>query len=180
MAQIMRACVLVLAGWIVGAHTALAQDSARLAEQDVKAGLVYHFLRYTEWPDGDDGPMVVCTFGRVVLGGRLEPMEGRTVNHRRIEVRGATAETLQDCAVVVVDAEARALWPDLRARLNGVDVLTVSDFDGFAAAGGMVEFARVNRRIDLRINVRALNEAGLVVQDRMLRLAGVSNSGGGQ
>lgn len=156
------------------ASPALAQQNLRLAEQDIKAGLLYNFLRYTQWPAPASASMVVCIYGGDPFNGRLTSLAGRTVNQRTIEVRSVRADAEIDaCSLLYVNADERAAWPRLRARLVQRHVLTVSDFDGFARSGGMIEFTRVNNRIGVAINVGAAQGADLLVQDRLLRLADV-------
>jgi hypothetical protein len=153
---------------------ALAQGGLRLAEQDIKAGLLYNFLRYTQWPEPSrpDQPAVVCIYGRDPFGGRLSGLAGRTVNQRTIEVRSVRNNSDFDaCSLLVLNAEEREQWPQLRNYLSRRNVLTVSDYDTFTMAGGMIEFTRVNSRIGVRINIEAVKAADLAVQDRLLRLA---------
>jgi hypothetical protein len=151
-----------------------AQDSVRLAEQDIKAGLLYNFLRYTEWPPRTSEAIVVCVYGGDPFSGRLTPMSGRTVNRQPIRIRFIDAQQeVEGCSMLFVNAAERADWPGLRAYLARRNVLTVSDYEGFARSGGMIEFTRANNRVGMRINVRAAQAANLVVQDRLLRLASV-------
>jgi hypothetical protein len=168
--------LLALAFFAVSTPPAAGQDSLRLAEQDIKAGLLYNFLRYTQWPASGrgDSSMVVCLYGGDPFEGRLSAMAGRTVNQRTIELRAIGADRdLDQCALVFISAAERADWPRLRSYLARRSVLTVSDYDGFARSGGMLEFARVNNRIGVRVNVEAARAANLTVQDRLLRLASV-------
>jgi len=175
------ACGLIALLLVGSSSASLAepQHNLQLAEQDIKAALLYNFLRYTQWPHppAPGGAVLVCLWGRDPFDGRLAPMAGRTVNQRRIEVRPVRAEgELDTCALLFVNAEERANWPRLRTYLARRSVLTVSDYDGFARAGGMLEFAEVRNRIALRINVAAAEMADLQVQDRLLRLASVVES----
>jgi hypothetical protein len=150
-----------------------AQENLRLVEQDIKAGLLYNFLRYTQWPGAaPTASALVCVYGRDPFAGRLQPMAGRTVNQRTIEIRAVrSVPELDACSLLFIDAEARERWPALRDHLAGRAVLTVSDFSGFADSGGMIEFTRIDNRIGMRINTEAVGAARLVVQDRLLRLA---------
>ncbi len=158
--------------WMLAATPAHAQQSVRLVEQDIKAALLYNFLLYTEWPAPQQNNVVVCVYGRDPFSGRLASMVGRTVNQRPIEVRSvAEIADTDTCALLFVNAEERPHWPQLHAHLEHASVLTVSDYDGFAAAGGMIEFTRANSRIAMRINRRAVTAGNLVVEDRLLRLA---------
>jgi hypothetical protein len=164
---------------LLGADGAAAQDTRRLAEQDIKAGLLYNFLRYTEWPAAAQAGATidVCLYGGDPFEGRLAPMAGRTVNQRVITIRNVRgAASLNSCALVFLNARERAAWPELRAELARRSVLTVSDYEGFARAGGMLEFTRVRNRVGVAVNVEAANAAHLQVQDRLLRLATIVSS----
>lgn len=174
--QFLHAAAALLVLSVSAPATATAQDNLRLVEQDIKAGLLYNFLRYTDWGASlnRSSRIVVCTFGADAFDGRLSRMAGRTVNQRTIEVRAArTSADLNMCAMVFINADSRADWPALRTQLAGRSILTVSDFDGFTRSGGMIEFTRINSRVGVRVNVDAVEAADLAVQDRLLRLATV-------
>jgi hypothetical protein len=164
---------------LLAVDSAAAQDSRRLAEQDIKAGLLYNFLRYTEWPaTAQPGATInVCLYGGDPFEGGLAPMAGRTVNQRVIAIRNIrTGGELNACALVFVNARERAAWPRLRAELSRRSILTVSDYEGFARAGGMLEFTRVRNRVGVAVNVNAASAVDLHVQDRLLRLATIVSS----
>ena len=56
-------------------------------------------------------------------------------------------------------------------------MLTVSDYEGFAKSGGMIEFTEIDKRISVRINADAIAKANLSVQDRLQKLANATPSG---
>jgi hypothetical protein len=174
-------CVVLVCVMVLGVDAAGAQDGRRLAEQDIKAGLLYNFLRYTDWPATAQRAVTidVCLYGGDPFEGRLAPMAGRTVNQRVIAIRTVrTSAELGACALVFVNARERSAWPRLRAELSRRSVLTVSDYEGFARAGGMLEFTRVRNRVGVAVNVEAASAANLRVQDRLLRLAAIVSSEG--
>lgn len=185
MAILTRYALLLSILWLA-ALPARAQDSLQLQEQEIKAGLLYNFLKYTEWPasrvSNANAPMDVCIFGADPFDGYLKPMAGRTVNQRNITLR--RIEKLVDaaaCHLLFVSATERDRWPDIYAVLKDKSVLTVSDFPGFAASGGMLEFGRRDNHIQVLLNIEALRGGGLRVQDRLIRLVTVlSAQGGGQ
>lgn len=152
---------------------AYGQDNIRLVEQEIKAGLLYNFLKYTQWPaEHANREAVVCLIGGDPFGGRLQPLAGRTVNQHNIEIRNlANTQEIDACSLLYVHANLKPNWPQLQKALAGKDVLTVSDFDGFAQSGGMIEFTKNDNRIGVKINVDAVTAAHLTVQSRLLRLA---------
>jgi len=167
-----------LIGLIVAAAIALpvyAAENLQLVEQQIKAGLLYNFLKYTEWPE-DQAPMsreaVVCLLGGDPFGGHLQPMAGRTVNQQVIGIKSVPeVAEIENCSLLVVHSDQQSNWPNLQRMLAGHSVLTVSDMPGFATSGGMIEFTRTDNRIGVTINTDTVTAAHLVVQERLLRLA---------
>ena len=88
---------------------ARADDGVQLVEQKIKAGLVYNFLKYTDWPPSRmadaSSPMTVCIFGDDPFDGYLQPMAGRTVNQRSIVLRTIHAPNeMASCHLLFVTA----------------------------------------------------------------------------
>jgi hypothetical protein len=163
---------------------ARAQENLQLVEQEIKAGLLYNFLKYTAWPQdrapAPNAPIIVCLLGGDPFAGRLQPMAGRTVNQRTIQLRNLQmVEDAEPCSLLFVHADEKPQWGQLSLSLAARPMLTVSDFPGFADAGGMIEFTRAGNRIGVKINAGAVAAAHLQVEDRLLRLANPVRGGTG-
>ena len=50
-------------------------------------------------------------------------------------------------------------------------MLTVSDMEGFAEAGGVIGLMKTDEKIRFEINLLAAKDAGLVINSRLLNLA---------
>ncbi len=173
---------LVVFSCILLAPHAYAQDMLVLHEQEIRAGLIYNFLKYTEWPPdrlAKDASMTVCIFGSDPFDGYLKPMAGRTVNQRSIAIRQVKKmEDTQSCHLLYVNAKVKEQWQELRSFLSGKSVLTVSDFKDFSKQGGMIEFGRKDNHIDALLNIDTIAASQLRVQDRLLRLVSVVHGEG--
>lgn len=172
--KICRGMVLLL---LMGAPAMqAAAETLQLQEQEIKAGLLYNFLKYTEWP-ALSSSLVVCVYGEDPFGGYLQPINGRSVNQHEIALRAvhAVGET-GACQLLFVNAAEKEHWPELQRFLFGKPVLTVSDFEGFAGSGGMIEFGRKNDHISVELNIEAVTAAHLQVGDRLLKLVTVVHS----
>ena len=130
-----------------------------LSESQVKAAFLYNFARFTEWPPARSGAFDICILGSDPFGAALAPYEGRIVAGREVRLRRRIGvDEAASCSILyVASSEARRLVPILRA-VAGMPVLTVSDIDGFADAGGMIELLAVDDRIRFDVN---LDSAGL-------------------
>ncbi|MCE3232207.1 MAG: YfiR family protein [Rickettsiaceae bacterium] len=156
-----------------------AKEPLRLYEQEIKSGLLYNFLKYTNWPGSDSqSNSVVCIFGNDPFGGYLDPMGGRSVNKRVIVIRKINSlPESADCHVVFVNSEEAKRWPSLLEFLQDKPVLTVSDFEGFINSGGMIEFNKKDNRIVVEMNIDAVKKVNLTVQDRLLKLVTIKHGG---
>jgi hypothetical protein len=62
---------------------------------------------------------------------------------------------------------------EIVAALHGTPTLTLSDLEGFAARGGMVDFSGTVPNIRFEICVSRASAAGLTVSSRLLAVAHV-------
>ncbi len=154
-------------------------------EYQVKAVFLFNFSHFVEWPAQAFGaatqPFAVCIVGADPFGSRLdEAVHGEQIGQHSLVVRrlrniGEAAE----CQILFFPhSEAAQLRPAL-AELDHRGVLTVSDVDGAAESGVMIQFATENNRIRLRINVEAARAAGLTISSKLLRPAEIVGTAGG-
>lgn len=161
---------------------AQAEDAAalQLYEQKIKAGLIYNFLKYTEWPpekmSKDTPSVVICILGaHDPFNGYLEPIEERTVNQHPIRLRHVFGtEDTAACHLLFISEIEREHWSQLRRALADKNILTVGDFDGFANDGGMIQFGNKDNHIYVELNVNAISSAHLTIYNNLRRLARTS------
>ena len=170
---------LLLTGLLCPSADARSSANIQLNARKIEAGLIYNFLKYTNWPTSSfpeyADEIVVCLFGGDPFDGHLDPLEGRTAQQRVITVRKIyQIEQLDACHLVYIPKNRQSDLPRILGRLRNRTVLTVSNIPNFAMHGGMVEFyTGKDQRIHLNINAAAVNSANLRIQDRMVKLAGV-------
>ena len=163
---------------LFAAQSVAAADGVQLYEKKIQSGLIYNFLKYTEWPKtigSEDTPFRVCIFGESdPFEGHLNPISGRTAQQRKILLQYiSTPNNIGDCHLLVVDSRESGKMLQLLGYLKDKSILTISDMEGFAKAGGMIEFAKKNGHIAVNINKSAVDDAHLKINDRMLSLAEV-------
>jgi hypothetical protein len=161
---------------LLGSLNAKAQ-AAPSREYQVKAVFLFNFTQFVDWPPAafaeDTTPLVIGVLGDDPFGRYLDDIiRGEQVNNRRLTVqRYRRPEDLKACQVLFVSrSEDRNLDQEL-AALKGMDVLTVSDADGFAARGGMIQLITENGKIRLKINVGAAKASSLIISSKLLRSA---------
>lgn len=186
--------ILCIAMCALSAQSCADENVVPLYEQKIKAGLVYNLLKYTQWPTtfaaqssetktpdhNGAAKLQVCLFGADPFDGYLSPLEGRTAQQAQIVITTLSeiAQT-EHCRVVIIHRSQAQQLEQLLQFLHGKNVLTISDIVQFAEQGGMVELARQDEKISLRINKHALNSTKLTLDPRMLNLAKIVPGKGG-
>ena len=146
-----------------------------VSEAVVKAGFVYNFAKFTDWPPSAlsaNGAVQLCLTGGDPLGAVAGAIEGRTLQGHAVAVRrGVRTDELRGCHIVyMTDGDDRRQSDALRA-LRGLPVLTISDSDGFSEVGGMIGLVAVGDRIQFEVNAEVAQAAGLKISSQLLRLA---------
>jgi hypothetical protein len=164
---VLRAWTTLLVCLAVSAATPHAQEVS--TEYRVKAGFLYHFVKYVEWPAGSQGPLTICVAGRNPLGTVLEEtVKGESVGGRPLAVR-VILEPEPGCDVVFVPSGS-ATSAYLRAAA-GMPTLTVGETSAFADMGGMITFVVDRGKVRFLINREAAERAQLRLSSRLLRLS---------
>jgi hypothetical protein len=169
--------ICVTAAVLASAEGILGQDAPQaVAEHDVKAAYLYNFARFVTWPvdvPAASEPFRLCVVADgQMLDAVVETMAGETINGRSVETpTPQTPDEARTCQMLFL---GRAAGERARTLLGGVrdsPVLTVGDFEGFVAQGGVIELVREQNRIRFDINSRNAARARLVISARLLRVA---------
>lgn len=176
-----RAAAIACTAAAAMATAAHADPAVRPAtpEYALKAAFLFQFTRFVEWPAEafarPDAPFVIGIVGSDPFGAALDDMvAGETVRRRALVVRRfESGDDLGGCHILFISRSEAARIPALAKALRGRRTLTVADGGEFANGHGTIGFDIVDRRIRLRINLAAAEEAGLTISSKLLRQADV-------
>lgn len=145
------------------------------SEQVLKAGFVFNFAKFTDWPAGAvaaNAPLQLCLAGGEAPTAFARAVEGRAVQGHLLVLRRTTKlEELRQCHIVYLsDLEERKLTDSLRV-IRRLPILTISDSDGFVELGGMIGLVAEADRLQFEVNADAAQAAGLKISSQLLRLA---------
>jgi hypothetical protein len=148
-------------------------------EYQVQAVFLFNFSRFVEWPatvfSTPDEPFVIGVLGEDPFGARLdEAVRDEKFNGHPLTVRRfRSISEVDNCQILFIDrSEIGRLGPIL-AALDHRSTLTVSQAEGAAQRGVMIQFANENNRIRLRINVEHARASGLTISSKLLRPADI-------
>lgn len=177
--------------WVsVGVANAAEIDKTMAA--GVMAAYLRHIAALTSWPGDDvavaDQPLRIGVVGRDPNGvmtpirARTGSGEGLLAQDRRIQLldlQGAGGDSvraqLASCALLFLSEGAEADWQRLRPVVGALPIVTVSEMEGFADQGGMIEYfvERRSGKVRMKVNLPAVRAAGVTLSARFLALNSV-------
>jgi hypothetical protein len=168
------AAVLCLFVWLC-AYELWAQSAAE-QEQSIKAGFIYNFALFAQWPEkafkDSSSPLALCIAGDRITVEAFEPLTTKKIFDRPVTVHAfGDNATRQPCHIIYINSTNKAEAADLLRRVSRPGVLTIGDLDGFCRLGGIINFYRENNKLRFEINTDAAGRAGLKLSSQLLKLA---------
>jgi hypothetical protein len=163
--------------------SAVAQQS----EYTIKAVFLEHFTRFVEWPESfkiadTSDPFYVAVIGENPFGSILDQIYAdQKIRNRNVEILYiSTPDEIIDCHILFISSSNKEILPEILSRTRNKPILTVSDTNGFAKDGVLINFYLTGGKIKFEINEKAVHESGLVMSYRLLNLARIVNQGSGR
>jgi len=159
---------------------AQAADSADASEYLIKAGFIYNFAKFVEWPSTafsqPDSPITIGVLGTDPFGSVLDRLvEDKKIGPRGFVVKrykwGKDLKDLKECKILFVSASEKAHIDEIVQAVKGLPILMVGETPGFAERGGIIRFTLEDNRVRFEINVDAAHQADLNISSRLLTLA---------
>ena len=155
----------------------LAQPTAS-DEYLLKAAFLYNFAKFVEWPEKTfaDGhaPLMLCVLGQDPFGPALDALTEKSIKGRPLRIaRLSQPSGAGDCHILFIDRTELPHAPAILPALNGKAILTVCDDERCAQQGLMINLRTVNDKIQMEINVEAIQRTPLKVSSQLIKLAQV-------
>jgi len=154
-------------------------ESPRTSEYRLKAGFLFNFVQFVDWPPSatqDSQPsLLIGILGDDPFGTFLdEIVRGERLGARSIQVRRyRRIADIEECNILFISRSENERVAEILSAVKNRPVLTVSDGDGFASQGGIIQFFTDKNRIRIRINLDAAEAANLTISSKLLRVAEV-------
>jgi hypothetical protein len=174
-----RSYVLPLVLLITGLFfcASLRAQSDGLTEDQIKAGFLFNFTKFVDWPPDAfpiaSAPIVIAVVGANPFGDTLSATAaGKTVGGRAVVVKQfKEGQDLRACTILFISSSEKRQSAHILESLKGSSVLTVSEIAGFARSGGMIAFLVEENKVRLEINLGAASEARLKVSAKLIGVA---------
>jgi hypothetical protein len=162
---------------LVSAETLAKAQAQPLSASEIKAGFLFNFTKFVEWPPdafADGGvPIVLGIVGdNPVTDLLIETTAGKTVNGRAVIIRRLKeGQDLRLCHILFVSSSEEKHVLQILEKVKGSEILTVSETSGFAQSGGMINFFIEGNKVRLEINLDAAARARLKISAKVIAVA---------
>jgi hypothetical protein len=154
----------------------LGTEETTHSEYHIKAGYLYNFTKFVEWPAETmlrHSTFTLAVLGRNPFGNAIKALEGKPVQNRKLLIIYInSAREAKDCDMLFISAFEQGNMNDIITSLGSSHgILTISDADHFLQAGGIIGFVNVHGKVRFEVNYRAARQAKLQISSHLLRLA---------
>jgi len=170
-----RAAFVLLALLLLGEWATWAQPAVP-KEYQLKAAFLFNFAQFAEWPrtafTNTDSPLCIGVLGENPFGKALEEtVQGETIHGHKLAVRHSRQiEDLKDCQMIFISKSEKSRTAEILSTLRSHPVLSVSEIEGFARRGGVINFYLDGNKVRFEINPAIAQREGLKMSSQLLSL----------
>jgi hypothetical protein len=142
----------------------------------IKAAFLFNFAKFVEWPadafKDDLSPINLCILGTDPFGPALDTLKDKTIKGRPFKIKRANkVDDIEACHILFISASEKGNLKQILYALRNSHTLTVSEIEGFAQMGGIINFIIVNKKVHFEINLDAAEHSRLQMSSQLLKLA---------
>ena len=169
-----RITVIATALWLSVLTPGVYAQSTYSRLDQLKAAFLTNFSHFIRWPQqAERSELTLCIWDQAPLQEPLvQLLHNKTIRQRALVARQVISrEQALDCALIFFSQTDPIPTSDGLRHLHERAVLTVSDREGFAQNGGIIEFYIQNNKLKFIINLTAARAAGLKIDVPLLDMA---------
>ena len=141
----------------------------------LKSAFLYNFAKFVEWPDSTfssgSTPLTICVLGNDPFGSSLDAIEGKTIKGRALVVkRLRSVGGAKDCQMLYVSPNELTQTAEIVRTLQKAPIMTVCDVESCAEEGVMLNMRMVENRVQLDMNLDAVQRTPLKVSSQLIKL----------
>jgi hypothetical protein len=158
-----------------------AQDTLyqQIPEYQVKAGLIYKFLEFVDWPDeafqNSDQEIIIGIIGKNPFGDAFKAVEGIPVKGRKLVIKQVSVDSpldeLRGFQLLYISPSLSSKSHEIISALGTSPALTVSESSEFIDNGGMINFVIRDGKVRFEINNAAAERTGIKFRSKLLRVS---------
>jgi hypothetical protein len=154
-----------------------------LPEYVVKAGFLFNFAKYVEWPpdafEKADSPISIGIVGADPFGEELDKaLRNKMVKERGFAIhRFPEPSAIKTCHILFTPRTENGRLAEILKKVDSLAILTVGEDEGFIKGGGVVNILIEKEKPRLEVNPEAAEKAHLTINSKLLKAATIVRVG---
>ena len=167
----MKKTILTLAVFTMVVAATLGQGRPT---HEIHSAMLYNFIKYIQWPDeGASGEFIVGVIGEDDVYNTLKAWyDGKPKGSKTYVIKklGSTAEAAS-CHVVYIGKAKSKDFDDVKSKVNGKSILTITDGNGLGQKGSCINFKVIDGRLKFELNQEVVTGSNLKVSGQLSSMA---------
>jgi len=160
---------------VFGFTTSLLSDNSSTTEADLKSAYIYNFARYTKW-EGKAATykqFTICVYKESKLYESLKKLEKKKMKGMEIKIVivGDEEDCLPFCHIVFIPKLQQNRLAALITKAAACNALTISDTEGYAQKGVIINLKTVSNKITFEANTDQAHKSKLKMSSSILKMA---------
>jgi hypothetical protein len=172
-----QGCVILLSLLLMTPVSPAYADSASSREYTIKAGFIYNFTKFIQWPEKveasiDKQGLQFCIAGKDRFGRALDGFaKALKDNNKKLVVKkGVSPKKSEACHILFIESSSSGQLEEYLHNVKGQPTLIVSDSPGFGERGVGINFVIHKNKTHFEINPLAIRQAGIKMSSELLKL----------
>ncbi len=145
-------------------------------EDQIKAVFVYNLTFFVFWKKDilgpENQPFRILNLGNEIMETVLEKaVTGESIMGHAISVDHIPLHALADYQIIFIPKNMTTRTSSILSANLGSQTLLVGETLPFLAAGGMISFVRTDTRIQIYINKKSLEQAGIQISSKLQQIS---------
>ncbi|MGA1841328.1 MAG: YfiR family protein [bacterium] len=147
-------------------------------EYRVKAGFIYNFAKFIEWPKEDAGQdpnsLLVCIVPDTPETDVFLSLKNKSIGNKRIKVEkynDVRNKAIEKCQILFLDSKDDAFIRESLLIVKYRSILTIGHIKGFTQAGGIINFFTEEDSLRFEVNLDAAKRARIKMGSQILMSA---------
>jgi hypothetical protein len=165
-------CVMVFTGVCANAQVLYGP------EYRVKAGFIYNFAKFIEWPKEngrqDPNSIIICIVPDTPETDVFFSLGNKSIGGKRIKVKKCNEvrdKDIEKCQILFLDSKDETFIRESLLIVKYRGILTIGHVKGFTQAGGIINFFTEEDRLRFEVNLDAAKRARIKLGSQILMSA---------
>ncbi|MGA1864161.1 MAG: YfiR family protein [bacterium] len=147
-------------------------------EYKVKAGFIYNFAKFIEWPKEDAGQdpnfFLICIVPDTPETDVFLSLRNKSIGNKKIKIEkynDVRDKGIEKCQILFLDSKDEVFIRESLLIVKYRSILTIGHIKGFTQAGGIINFFTEEDRLRFAVNLDAADRARIRLGSQILMSA---------